>query len=389
MKKLRQQINESFFNPVLHFLPLIVFMVVYDFWGLNIAWSVSLPVTLLLFVYIFFLYRKMIEWFLFSTIIFLFVGAIVTIIPVGKLPIAIRDVSLEYTVLLVFILSLVFRYQIEMFINNRKSKMLSMTNNLNELFRLLLILGSVIFVYVHAYSLLYLFQIPNLENSINFLHGAYLTAFFFVIFYECFRVTLIRVNLLREEWWPIVNEKGKIIGSIHNKTSIQEEKKYMHPVVRVMLIENNRIFLQKRCRQDILYPGFWDTAVSNHVKVNETVDRCIRRTVSERYGISELKPIFLSNYIHETECEYHYAFLFVACNLPDLEPNPKYIDQAKWWTLAQIEENRTTGIFTENFLTEFELIKRSGLLESGRCECECRLKETLSKTLPLNYKASG
>jgi len=58
MKKLRQQINESFFNPVLHFLPLIVFMVVYDFWGLNIAWSVSLPVTLLLFVYIFFLYRK-------------------------------------------------------------------------------------------------------------------------------------------------------------------------------------------------------------------------------------------------------------------------------------------------------------------------------------------
>jgi len=72
--------------------------------------------------------------------------------------------------------------------------MLSMTNNLNELFRLLLILGSVIFVYVHAYSLLYLFQIPNLENSINFLHGAYLTAFFFVIFYECFRVTLIRVK---------------------------------------------------------------------------------------------------------------------------------------------------------------------------------------------------
>jgi len=46
----------------------------------------------------------MIEWFLFSTIIFLFVGAIVTIIPIGELPIAIRDVSLEYTVLLVFIL---------------------------------------------------------------------------------------------------------------------------------------------------------------------------------------------------------------------------------------------------------------------------------------------
>ena len=113
------------------------------------------------------------------------------------------------------------------------------------------------------------------------------------------------------------------------------------------------------------------------MKINETIKQYISHTTNERYGIKELKPIFLSNYMHETDVEYHYAFLFVACKLPDLEHNKEYIDHAKWWTVQQIEDNLTTDIFTDNFLSEFELVKRSGLLESGKCECDCRLKEAV------------
>ncbi len=255
-----------------------------------------------------------------------------------------------------------------------------MVNNLNEMFRMLWMLGAVIFIYIHAYLLAASLQVSNLEYTLKFIHDAYLVLFLFVVFYELIRVTLIRVKLLREEWWPILNEKGKMIGSIHNKTSLSDPTKYIHPIIRVMLIEDNRIFLQKRCQQDLVYPGYWDTALSNHVKVNETVEQCISRTANERYGIKDLKPIFLSNYMHETDFEYHYAFLFVACKLPELEHNKDYIDHAKWWTVQQIEDNLSTDIFTENFLSEFELVKRSGLLDTGRCDCECRLKETIQNS---------
>lgn len=377
MKRLRKQINETFFNPVIHFLPLIVFMVVNDFWDLKTAWVATLPVIFVLFLYIFFFYRKIVQWFVFSVFVVFVVGSVISFFPVEKLPSRIGDVALESAVLIFFILSLIFRSYIEAMLNRRKSKLPPMVNNLNEMFRMLWMLGAVIFIYIHAYLVTASLQVSNLDYTLKFIHDAYLVLFLFVVFYELIRVTLIRVKLFREEWWPILNEKGKMIGSIHNKTSLSDPTKYIHPIIRVMLIENNRIFLQKRSQQDLVYPGYWDTALSNHVKVNETVEQCISRTANERYGIKELKPIFLSNYMHETDVEYHYAFLFVACKLPDLEHNKEYIDHAKWWTVQQIEDNLTTDIFTDNFLSEFELVKRSGLLESGKCECDCRLKEAV------------
>ncbi|MEA4850119.1 MAG: NUDIX domain-containing protein [Paludibacter sp.] len=380
MKRLRKQINETFFNPVIHFLPLIVFMVVNDFWDLKTAWVATLPVVFILFLYIFFFYRKIVEWFLFSASVVFVVGAAITFLPVHKLHPLVAEVALESAVLLFFIFSLVFRRSIESVLNKRKSKLPPMVNNLNEMFRMLWMLGAVIFVYIHIYLITASLPIPNLEYTLQFIHDAYLVLFLFVVFYELIRVTLIRVKLFREEWWPILNEKGKMIGSIHNKTSLSDPTKYIHPIIRVMLIEDNRIFLQKRCQQDLVYPGYWDTALSNHVKVNETVEQCISRTANERYGIKDLKPIFLSNYMHETDFEYHYAFLFVACKLPELEHNKDYIDHAKWWTVQQIEDNLSTDIFTENFLSEFELVKRSGLLDTGRCDCECRLKETIQNS---------
>lgn len=352
-------------------------MVVNDFWNLKQAWIVTLPVILILLIYIHFFYRKILDWFVFSSFVVLFVGGIFSFLPLNKLPEIMGDTALESLVLFIFVLSLVFRKKIESFIYSRENNMPPMINNLNELFRMILILSVLIFLYISATTFLIALQNSNLENSLKFVHGAYLTVFFFVIFYELIRVTIIRVQLLKEEWWPILNENGKMIGSIHNKISLQEEKKYIHPVIRVMLIENNRIFLQKRCQQDSFYPGYWDTALSNHVRVNETVEQCISRTANERYGIKTLKPIFLSNYMHETPNEYHYAFLFVACKLPDLEHNPEFIDIAKWWTIKQIEDNISTGIFTENFINEFEVVKRSGLLDAGSCDCKCSLKETV------------
>ena len=380
MKRLRKQINETFFNPVIHFLPLIVFMVVNDFWDLKTAWVATLPVIFVLFLYIFFFYRKIVQWFVFSVFVVFVVGSVISFFPVEKLPSRIGDVALESAVLIFFILSLIFRKPVETMLNQRKSKLPPMVNNLNEMFRMLWMLGAVIFIYIHAYLVTASLQVSNLDYTLRFIHDAYLVLFLFVVFYELIRVTLIRVKLFREEWWPILNEKGKMIGSIHNKTSLSGPTKYIHPIIRVMLIEDNRIFLQKRCQQDLVYPGYWDTALSNHVKVNETVEQCISRTANERYGIKDLKPIFLSNYMHETDFEYHYAFLFVACKLPELEHNKDYIDHAKWWTVQQIEDNLSTDIFTENFLSEFELVKRSGLLDTGRCDCECRLKETIQNS---------
>ena len=234
MKQLKQQINESFFNPILHFLPLIIFMVVDDFWGLGAAWGTSLILSLLLFVYIYFGYRKITQWFLFSTLIYTSVALVSTLIPNDLIPLHFRSIETEYVVLVVFVLSLIFRPQIELFIFKQNKKMLPMLNNLNELFRMIWILGGLIFLYVHLYLFLSYFDVSTNENTFTFIRTGYLSVLFFILFFEMIRVTLVRVRLLREEWWPIVNEQGKMIGSIHHQASLADEKKYTHPVVRLL-----------------------------------------------------------------------------------------------------------------------------------------------------------
>ncbi len=375
MKRLKQQINESFFNPVLHFLPLIAFMVVEDFWGFLAAWGVSLTLCLLLFVYIFIGYRKITQWFLFSTLIYGLAALISTLIPIDLIPKHFRSIETEYVVLMVFVLSLFLRPQIEFFIFKLNKRMLPMVNNLNELFRMIWILGGLLFLYVHSYLFLSYFPTLNSDNVFNYIRTTYLSILFFILFFEIIRVTLVRVRLLREEWWPIINEQGKMIGSIHHQASLADEKKYMHPVVRLMLIDNNRIYLKKRKSDDMSFPGMWDTAICSHVRVSEQVESCIQRVSAEQLKIEQIKPLFLSNYIHDTEFESQYVFLFVACRYSELSANYNLMDTAKWWTLQQIEDNLDSSIFTDSFKSELNILKRSGLLDTNYCDCNCKLKE--------------
>jgi hypothetical protein len=55
-----------------------------------------------------------------------------------------------------------------------------------------------------------------------------------------------------------------------------------------------------------------------------------------------------------------------------------HTEQLKWWTQHQIEENLESGIFSENFKIEYDLLLRSGLIETGKCNCNCKLKQAIS-----------
>jgi isopentenyldiphosphate isomerase len=378
MQKLRSQINESFFNPILHFLPLFIYIVMEDFYDSRIAWMVALPVSLLLLFYIYFVYKKLFEWFIGSTLIFIAVVIIIGLLSNIPFPAGLVKVESEYVVLVLFVVSLVFRKKIEAVIEEKSSKRVSMINNLNELFRMIWILGSIIFVYTHVYTIISIYGIKNADSIKQLVDSIYISSLVFVFSYEVVRVSVIRIGLLREEWWPIVSEKGKVIGHIQHALSLNDQRKYMHPVVRVIVVENNKILLQKRKSDMLVFPNMWDAAISNHVRMGETVEQCMSRTAKERFGVEEFKAVLLSNYTLETQNEFHYAFLFVACKIPEISPNPKFVDHVKWWTLQQIEDNLDSDIFTENFLIELDIIKRSGLLNSGVCDCECRLKDVVS-----------
>jgi len=379
MKKLRKQIKESFFNPILLFLPLLLFLVVDNFYGMSIAWAIAFPVALLLGVYVFYAYNRIFVWHLLFTLTFLGVSFLVSYAPLQNTTLTFQNLVDEVVWFAFMMIFLLFRKRIESIILRTMPRLMPMSNNINELFRVIWVLFIVLGVYISTYSIIQLLGDELKSTYLEYLRIAYALIITAFVAWEVLRVQLIQAKLINEEWWPIVTDHGKIIGSIQYMTSLFDNKKYMHPVIRVQVIEEGMIFLQKRRSDDLLFPSLWDTAISSHVKMGETIEQCIKRTGEERYNLRGIKYLFLSNYCHETEKEHHYAFLFVTCQFPKIYPNSDFMDQTKWWTQQQIEENLETGIFSENFKIEYDLLKRSGLLEKNHCDCECKLKDAYHK----------
>jgi len=384
MKKLKNQIKESFFNPIFHFSPLLVFLVVEEFFGMNVAWMCAFPVAILLLFFVNFAHKRIFQWHLIFTLLFVGFSIVAGLelllpIPISFHPLISKSIALYFV--LFFIL---FRKVIEKNMYGLMSKLIPMTNNFNELYRVIWGLFIVLLLYISTFIFIQYSDVIHTVLYVQILSTVYTGVLIFLTIFELLRVQIIRTQLVREEWWPIVTEQGKIIGSIEHTTSLCDKKKYIHPLVRLFMIEKSMVFLQKNNADDLLFPGVWDTIISNHVRMGESIDQCVERTALEKYGLNNLKYIYLSNYLHERTNEKHYAFLFVSCMGSDVNINPVADLQTKWWTQQQIEENLETGIFSDNFKIEFDLLKRSGLLETGRCECTCKLKEVIYQQTDAN-----
>jgi len=384
MQQYRKQINESFFNPLFHFIPLMLFLLINDFWGTRIALSIVYAVVVSILLYSYFLYTNIYKYLGVSYLVSTLIISIIIFTPTHFIPKSILDVLSEYILLISFILILVLRKRITLFVSQRTPKHLAMTNNLAEHFKIVWALTILLSIYTATYTISYELLSPSAKHLV-FLREVYYGVLIFLISFEFIRVTLIRTRLFKEEWWPIVTKTGKVIGSIQSNESRNNPTEFMHPLVRVILIKDSKIFLQKRSSNDQLNPNLWDIALSNHVKMSETVEQCIDRTSLENYGVNDLKPLSLSKYVHTNEFASNFIYLFLVCKLDIIEINASLIDSVKWWTIQQIEDNLKSGIFTENFVTEFETLKRSGFLENGKYQCNCRLKEVVYEGLNKSF----
>lgn len=376
MKLQTKQLKESFFNPILHFLPLIIFLVVDVFEGIGRAWTVSIPVSLAVLFYVYYYHPRVFLWHINFTLMFVGLSVLVYSSTMIGLPFYLIHVSDEL-VFFLFLLSLILlRPTFEKLALVVMPKRMPMTNNFDELFRVVKVLVFIIVVYTLVFLVMEVFGISAFVK-LTTLNSIYVGVIIAYIIYELIRVHLIRLELLKEVWWPIVNEQGAIVGNVQSQVSLLDKEKFMHPVVRLHIIDKGMIFLQKRHDNDPFFPGMWDAAIFDHLRMDETLEECFARNFEQEYGLKNPKYMHLSKYTIESEAENHYAFLNVSCQLCDVVRYKCGSEKTKWWTKKQIEENLDAGIFSKSFLLEYNLLVRSGLLEGGICECNCRLKQTI------------
>ena len=160
------------------------------------------------------------------------------------------------------------------------------------------------------------------------------------------------------EWVPVVEPSGLVVGQ-STRQYCHSGAKPLHPVIHIHIIDRySRVYLQKRSMSKDIQPGKWDTAVGGHVSYGEGIREAVFREAFEELGLVEFNPIWLETYEFESPVEREMVNVFAAVGYYELHPDLDEVDEGRWWELEEIDANLGKDVFTPNFESEFQMIRR-------------------------------
>jgi len=183
-----------------------------------------------------------------------------------------------------------------------------------------------------------------------------------MIIYENINLLKLSEKLKKEEWLPIVTEKGEVTGKITKEMSIKMKNKYLHPVVRIALVFNGEIYLQDRSSDDVLDPDLLDHPFEKYVQFSHEINTAAQNSITKIIG-KELPFNFLLKYTFENEITKRLIFLFVTRIKNESDLRDLASLHGKFWTMKQIEDDfADADTFSECFQLEYEYLKNTVLM---------------------------
>ncbi len=160
-----------------------------------------------------------------------------------------------------------------------------------------------------------------------------------------------------EDWVPLVDEEGNVTGEAPRRVVHNGKSKLLHPVVHLHVISGKNIYLQKRPLTKDVQPGKWDTAVGGHVDPGENIEQALVRETMEEIGIQHFKASLMKKYVWESDVEHELIFSFITNYSGEFNVDSEELDDAKFWSIEDIEAEIDKDMFTPNFLNEFQYVK--------------------------------
>jgi isopentenyldiphosphate isomerase/intracellular septation protein A len=193
------------------------------------------------------------------------------------------------------------------------------------------------------------------------------TILFYLLFGIYFLFEIVRNKIKahkysREEWLPLVDQQGNVIGKAP-RSIVHANKEMLHPVVHMHVINSKKqIYLQKRPLSKLVEPGKWDMSVGGHVAVGENIESALCREALEELGIAGFSAIPVCQYIVRTDRESEFVFLFHTRYDGEINFNPAEVDDGRYWNLSDLNRQLGTGLFSPSFELEFKMFRKNSLI---------------------------
>ncbi len=334
------------------FLPLLVFIVVDEYLGTEAGIYFALGFGLIELMYIY-LKEKRLEKFVIVDTLFLVVFGGISLLLHDDIFFKLKPALIELIFVLLIGISAFSDKNIMMKMGQRYMKGVEMNPMMELQFKRSLKVMFWLFL-LHVILIIYSAYYMSKEAWVFISGGLFYIMFGVYFIFELIRNKLKSKRLVGEEWLPLVDETGKVIGKAP-RSACHSDKSLLHPVVHVHFFdENGRIFLQKRPENKETQPGKWDTAVGGHISAGESLEEGLEKEVREEIGITNADYQFIKNYVWESDIERELVYLFFAKTNQKIKINKDELADGKFWTFKEIKKNLRKGIFTPNFENEFE-----------------------------------
>ncbi len=337
------------------FLPLLVFIIVDSFLGTEAGILFAIGFGIVEFIIIY-LKEKRIDLFVIGdTLLLIFLGMI-SIFLENDIFFMLKPALIELIFCLLIGISIYSKQNIILNMSQRYMKGVELNdalrNNFNRSLKVLFWL-----FFVHVILIIYSAYFMSKEAWIFISGGLFYILFGVYFVFELLRNKLKANKYKNEEWFPLVDSEGHVIGKAP-RSVCHSGTKLLHPVVHVHVFnEKGQLFLQKRSMKKDIQPGKWDTAVGGHISFGETLEIGLAREVEEEIGLLNLEYQFITKYIWESEIEKELTYVFIAKQNGDIKINPIEIDEGRFWDWNEIKKSMGKDFFTPNLENEFTTLR--------------------------------